>query len=187
MPSPHGRKLAQPEDYRIIIHEHPRASGPTFAWDTLFQKDTLFHLWPPKQRAGQSVWSSGWVPQQLKGWIPEWSGVNFGHITRPGLRITWESAGPNSRHDSSTENACRFPKLLMKVSTTRSTVFKDGILSSTESSSSKGALRSPARTRSQEGMRCDLGTWWLGLASPRIFQSTASWCAAIVATCTFKV
>jgi len=34
--------------------------------------------------------------------------------TYPGrcLRITWEYAGPNSRHASSTENACRSPTLL---------------------------------------------------------------------------
>ncbi len=42
---------------------------------------------------------------------------------RWGLRIIWESAGPNFRHESSTENACRSPTLLMEVSASRSRVF----------------------------------------------------------------
>ncbi len=86
----------------------------------------------------------------------------------------------------------------MEVSTVRSTVLADRNFSSTESSCSKGPLWSPARTieKSQEGTRGCLEGFIL-LATfrnltmrscfPRDRPSTASWWAAIAATCTFKV
>ncbi len=60
---------------------------------------------------------------------------------------------------SLTENAWRSPTFLMEVSAVRSAVFADRNLSSTESSSSKGPLWSPASTteRSEEGTRGGLG------------------------------
>ncbi len=114
-----------------------------------------------------------------------------------GLRTTWESAGPNSRHESSTENACRSPTLLTVANAERSTVFRDRNLSSTDCRGSKGAPLKAARTegRSQEGTRWGRGGFSL-LAPlrnlmtrscfPRDLPSTASWCAAIAATYTFE-
>ncbi len=115
-----------------------------------------------------------------------------------GLRTTWESAGPNSRHESSTENACRSPTLLTVANAERSTVFRDRNLSSTDCGGSKGAPLKADRTegRSQEGTRWGRGGFSL-LAPlrnlmtrscfPRDLPSTASWCAAIAATYTLRV
>ncbi len=107
-----------------------------------------------------------------------------------GLRTTWESAGPNSRHESSTENACRSPTLLTVANAERSTVFRDRNISSTDCRGSKGAPLKADRTegRSQEGTRWGRG--WFSLLAPlrnlmtrscfpRDLPSTASWCAAI--------
>ncbi len=63
-----------------------------------------------------------------------------------GLKTTWEWTGPNTRHSSLTENACRAPTRLMEVSAVRSDVLRDRNFSLTESSGSKGPLWSPART-----------------------------------------
>ncbi len=98
-----------------------------------------------------------------------------------GLRTTWESAGPNSRHESSTENACRSPTLLTVANAERSTVFKDRNLSSTDCRGSKGAPLKAARTegRSQrvpgEGVEDSTslplwGTWWPGRVSPETYR-----------------
>ncbi len=115
-----------------------------------------------------------------------------------GLRTTWESAGPNSRHESSTENACRSPTLLTVANAERSTVFRDRNLSSTDCRGSKGAPLKADRTegRSQEGTRWGRGGFSLlaplrnlmtRLCFPRELPSTASWCAAIAATYTLRV
>ncbi len=85
-----------------------------------------------------------------------------------------------------------------EVSAVRSAVLADRNLSSTESSGSKGHLWSPARMieRSQEGTRGGLGGFNLleplrnltmRLCFPRDQPSTASRCAVIAATYTFKV
>ncbi len=115
-----------------------------------------------------------------------------------GLRTTWESAGPNSRHESSTENACRSPTLLTEANAVRSTVFNDRNLSSTDCRGSKGSSFKAVRTegRSQEGTRWGRGGFNLlaplrNLTTKSCFPtdlpSTASWCAAIAATYTLRV
>ncbi len=98
-----------------------------------------------------------------------------------GLRTTWESAGPNSRHESSTENACRSPTLLTVANAERSTVFRDRNLSSTDCRGSKGAPLKADRTegRSQEGTKWGRGgfsllaplrNWWPGRVSPETYR-----------------
>ncbi len=52
-------------------------------------------------------------------------------LLHPAAGIIWESASPNFRHESSTENACRSPTLLMDVSASRSRVFIERNFSST--------------------------------------------------------
>ncbi len=64
-----------------------------------------------------------------------------------GLRIMWESVGPNSRHDSLTENACRSPTLLVEASAVKSTVFIDRVLGSADCIGSKGVLCDAVSTR----------------------------------------
>ncbi len=115
-----------------------------------------------------------------------------------GLRTTWELPGPNSRHESLTENACRSPILLTEANAVRSTVFNNRNLSSTDCRGSKGSSFKAVRTegRSQEGTRWGCGGFNL-LAPlrnlmtkscfPTDLPSTASWCAAIAATYTLRV
>ncbi len=93
---------------------------------------------------------------QVHHLIAEERGGNLGHVSRPGSQDNVRVDRPaNTRHSSITENAWRSPTLLMEVSAVRSAVLADRNFSSTESSGSKGALLSPARTieSSQEGTR----------------------------------
>ncbi len=78
---------------------------------------------------------------------------------------------------------------VVKWAQVRSTVLKDRILSSTDSSGSKPSLWSPASTteRSQDGTRAPIRNLMIRSCFPRDWSSTAMWCAAIVATYTFKV
>ncbi len=98
--------------------------------------------------------------------------------TYPGrcLRTMWESAGPNSKHESPTENACRSPTLLTEAKAVRSTVFNDRNFSSTDCRGSKGSSFKAVRTewRFQESNRWGQGefnllhpwgTWWPSRAS----------------------
>ncbi len=98
-----------------------------------------------------------------------------------GLRTTWESAGPNSRHESSTENACRSPILLTVANAERSTVFRDRNLSSTDCRGSKGAPLKADRTEgdpkrvpgedAEDLASLPLwGTWWPGRVSPETYR-----------------
>ncbi len=98
-----------------------------------------------------------------------------------GLRTTWELPGPNSRHESSTENACRSPTLLTVANAARSTVFSDRNLSSTDCRGSRGPPSRPTVPRGDpkrvpdEGAE-DLaslplwGTWWPGCVSPETYR-----------------
>ncbi len=115
-----------------------------------------------------------------------------------GLRTTWESPGLNSRHESSTEKACRSPTLLTVANAVRSTVFSDRNLSSTDCRGSNGAPLKADRTeeRSQEGTRwgrrgfsllAPLRNLMTRSCFPRDLPSTASRCAAIAATYTLRV
>ncbi len=90
------------------------------------------------------------------------------HLVPEGsTRITWESAGPNSRHESSTENACRSPTLLMEASASRSRVFIERNFSLTVCKGSNGPCCSAlsTRDRSQEGIEGGRGGFNL-LAPP---------------------
>ncbi len=49
---------------------------------------------------------------QVHHLTPEGRGGNFGHISRPGSQDNVRVTGPDSRHESSTENACRSPTLV---------------------------------------------------------------------------
>ncbi len=101
---------------------------------------------------------------QVHHLIPKGHGGNFGHISRPGVSWQCESAVPNSRHKSSTKNACRSPTLLTEANAVRSAVFNDRNLSSTDCRGSKGSSLKAVRTegRSQEGTR-----WGRGGFNPR--------------------
>ncbi len=103
-----------------------------------------------------SSWGSAckFTTWSLKGMVG-----TLGTYPGRGLRTTWESAGPNSRHESSTENACRSPTLLTVANAERSTVFRDRNLSSTDCRGSNGAPLKADRTegRSQEGTRWGRG------------------------------
>ncbi len=98
-----------------------------------------------------------------------------------GLRTTWELPGPNFRHESLTENACRSPTLLIKANAVRSTVFNNSNLRSTYCRGSKSSSFKAIRTegRYQEGTRwgpVDLtssplwGNWWPSSASPQTYR-----------------
>ncbi len=62
--------------------------------------------------------------------------------TQPGwgVSVALESAGPNSRHDSSTKNACRSLMLLTEAIAVRSRVFKERNFNSNDCKCSKGAV-----------------------------------------------
>ncbi len=88
-----------------------------------------------------------------------------------GLRTTWESAGPNSRHESSTENACRSPTLLTVANAERSTVFRDRNLSSTDCRGSKGAPLKADRTEGRSQTTTCLDTCSRGTSARRKARS----------------
>ncbi len=106
--------------------------------------------------------SKGWVcllrGQRLQAHhlVFERSSGNLGHIAGlgRGLRIIWESTGPNCRHESSTDNACRSPTLLMEASASRSRVFIERNFGSTVCKGLDGPCCSAlsTRDRSQEGI-----------------------------------
>ncbi len=111
-----------------------------------------------------------------------------------GLRITWESASPNSRHESSIKKACRSPTLITEANALRSTVLNDRNLSSTDCRGSKGsplkAARTNGRTRWGRGLinlLAPLRNLMTKSCFPTNLPSTASWCAAIAATYTLRV
>ncbi len=90
---------------------------------------------------------------QVHHLVPEGSGRNLGHIAGLGLSVALESVGPNSRHDSSTENAYRSPTLLIEANAVRSRVFIERNFNSTDCKGSKGAVCRALSTnaKSQEG------------------------------------
>ncbi len=116
-----------------------------------------------------------------------------------GLRTTWESAGPNSRHESSTENACRSPTLLTEANAVRSTVFKRQKLRLYWLQRLKGLLLQghqdrgeiprgyQMRARRDLNLLAPLRNLMTKSCFPTDLPSTASWCAAIAATYTLRV
>ncbi len=105
-----------------------------------------------KARAGSA--SSRGSACRLTTWSLKGVVGTLGTLPGQGLSTTWPSPGPNSRHDSSTENASRSPTLLMEANSTSNKVFIDRILKSADCKGSKGAIWSArsTRARSQEGM-----------------------------------
>ncbi len=144
-----------------------------------------------KARAGSA--SSGGNACKLTTWSLK--GVVGTLGTQPGraLRIIWESAGPNCKHESSTENACRSPTLLMEASASRSRVFIERNFGSTVCKGSNRPCCSAVSTRdrSQEGIEggvkdlffaAPLRNLMTQSCFPTDFPSTGSWLAVIAAT-----
>ncbi len=148
---------------------------------------------------GRDKQSWGWVcllrgqHSQAHHLVPEGRSGNLGHIAGPGLRIIWESAGPNFRHESSTENAWRSPTLLMEVSANRSRVFIlwEHQLDCLQGSNWPCCSALSTRDRSQEGIEggrvgfkllAPLRNLMTQSCFPTNFPSAGSWLAAIAAT-----